>query len=119
MAKPKIKKISREDFVRDMEKNKKLFPTTHGRKLTKDQRREIVIGFTQLIGRYLTDGYIVQFPVIGALRPTQRSEKVGVNPRTGKKLVIPAQKSAAFYPTDHFKAVLNGADHETLKHSTK
>ena len=100
-------KVSREHFIRSMQTDTSLFPTTNGNSLTNDQRRELFKGRTTLIKRYLSKGKNVQLPAIGTLKIKTYKSKKGLNFNDGSQVSIQTQRRVKFEMTPSLKHAIN------------
>ncbi|AKC60465.1 DNA-binding protein HU-beta [Blochmannia endosymbiont of Camponotus (Colobopsis) obliquus] len=60
-----------------------------------------------LIKRSLRQGHSVSLIGFGTFVVRSRSARVGRNPQTGKKILIPASKIPGFRPGKNFKNIVN------------
>lgn len=59
------------------------------------------------IATALENGEKVQFPGFGTFEVSERAERTGRNPQTGKEMVIPASKVPKFKPGKNLKERVN------------
>ena len=67
----------------------------------------IVDSLFKTIQAELINGGTAEFIGFGTFKVINKAEKVGRNPQTGEKLIIPAHKSPHFAASKNFKADLN------------
>jgi DNA-binding protein HU-beta len=79
-------------------------------KLTKKIAKAVVQAFVTAIHDSLSqkDGSI-RISDLGTFRVAQRKARIGANPRTGKKMQIPAMNIPRFSPSKALKAAVKGA----------
>jgi DNA-binding protein HU-beta len=75
--------------------------------ITKVRAEKALSALTEAVKASLTKGERVVLPGIGSLSCTQRKERTGRNPQTGKEIKIPARTSVKFSLAEAVKSVLN------------
>ena len=76
-------------------------------KLTQKQTTLVVNTFLSSITDSLSEGNEVEIRGFGSFRIRQRDSRVGLNPKTGRKLFIPAKKAPYFRPGKSLKIAVN------------
>jgi integration host factor subunit beta len=76
-------------------------------KLTQKQTTLVVNSFLSSITDSLSEGNEVEIRGFGSFRIRQRNSRVGLNPRTGRKVFIPAKKAPYFRPGKKLKNAVN------------
>jgi len=71
--------------------------------IPKTQGETVYQSFTDLIMKFVSQGDTVNLTGFGKFYPITRTVRNGVNPRTGKKIIIKAKKSAGFKLGKEFK----------------
>lgn len=66
--------------------------------LTRDEAAEIVDAIFMTVKTTLGDGRPVKIKNFGTFEVTPRAERVGVNPASGEKIVIPPRNGLSFRP---------------------
>lgn len=64
--------------------------------LSKKQAQEALNAIIEITGNVLVKGEDLQLLGLGTFRVSDRSERLGRNPRTGETIVIPASKKVSF-----------------------
>ena len=64
--------------------------------LSKKQAQEALNAIIEITGDVLVKGEDLQLLGLGTFRVSDRSERLGRNPRTGETIVIPASKKVSF-----------------------
>lgn len=77
--------------------------------LSKSEAERALNAFIDSVQGAVAKGDKVTLPGFGAFAPTQRSARIGRNPRTGEPVNIPASKSAKFSVGAKFKAMVAGS----------
>jgi DNA-binding protein HU-beta len=75
--------------------------------LTKEKATMAVDAVLDHIRASMKNGEDVRIPEFGTFRVTQRKERDGRNPATGKTIKIPASKVAKFLPAKGLREALN------------
>ena len=75
--------------------------------ITKVQAEKALSALTESVKTSLGKGERVVLPGIGSLSCTQRKERTGRNPQTGKEIKIPAKTAVKFSVAEAVKSVLN------------
>jgi DNA-binding protein HU-beta len=81
------KKLNRTEFIEEL-------AVKLG--VSKSQVEKFVNGFMELITEKLISGIEVNLTGFGLFRVTTRQARVGINPKSGQKMDIPASKSVGF-----------------------
>lgn len=68
---------------------------------------EVVNSLLDNIQAELANGGTVEFIGFGGFKVVDKDERIGVNPQTGEKIIVPAHKSPKFSAGKNFKAALN------------
>ena len=76
--------------------------------VTKGQAAEIFDATFSAISDCLANGERVQVPGFGTFSISERAEREGRNPATGKTITIAASKSVRFKPGKDLKEAVNG-----------
>ena len=76
-------------------------------KLTRKKTMIVVNSFLSSITDSLSEGNEVEIRGFGSFRIKQREARVGLNPKTGVKLLIPAKKAPYFRPGKNLKIAVN------------
>ena len=71
--------------------------------LTKDEAAEVVDAIFGTVKRTLGEGTAVRIKNFGVFEVADRAERVGVNPASGERIVIPSHKGLAFRPAARLK----------------
>lgn len=71
--------------------------------ISQDSASRNLDALTTIISETLVSGEEVSITNFGRFSVAHRSERNGVNPQTGKSMVIPASKSATFKPGKSLK----------------
>lgn len=71
--------------------------------MTKVDAENMVDDFCAVIADLVAEGNDVTLPGIAKIEIRQRDERNGVNPATGEKILIPAQKAVGFKPCKSLK----------------
>jgi|LakMenEpi13Sep09_1017268.scaffolds.fasta_scaffold00001_3 DNA-binding protein HU-beta len=87
-------KISKTDFITKL---------GYDLGIPKTQAEIVYNTFTDNIIEHIASGEIVNLTGFGKFYPITRTARNGVNPRTGKKIIIKAKKSAGFKLGKEFK----------------
>jgi len=74
--------------------------------LTQAQASAFIEGFTSAIRKALKKGSDVTLVGFGSFKIAKRAARVGVNPKTGEKMKIPARKVVKFVPGKDLKAAV-------------
>ncbi len=74
---------------------------------TKTEAKAIISAFTETVLEELENGNDVLLADIGTLAVIEQSERNGVNPATGEKIVIPAKKAVKFKIAKSLKEAVN------------
>ena len=77
--------------------------------ITKIKAEEILSVFTEIITENLVNGIEVNLTGFGVFRQVVRSERDGVNPKTGAKIKIKASKGVAFRAGKTFKEAVKNS----------
>ena len=75
--------------------------------LTKGKALQALESFIEVITESLKKNEDVSLIGFGTFRVSHRKSRAGFNPRTGEKIIIPAQKSVAFRVGKGLKSSLN------------
>ena len=76
-------------------------------KLTQKQTTLVVNTFLSSITDSLSEGNEVEIRGFGSFRIRQRNSRIGLNPKTGRKVFIPAKKAPYFRPGKSLKIAVN------------
>ena len=79
-------------------------------KLTRKQTTIVINSFLSSITGSLSEGKDVEIKGFGSFRVRQRGSRVGLNPKTGSKVFIPAKKAAYFRPSKKLKTAFEKID---------
>lgn len=71
--------------------------------LTQTQATQFIDGFTASIRQALKKGHDITLVGFGSFKVAQRAARMGVNPKTGAKMKIPARKVVKFVPGKDLK----------------
>lgn len=74
--------------------------------VSKIYAEKVVNKFIEVVGDELAEGKKVTVTGFGTFLTTKRKEKMGVNPRTGERIKIPAQTLPHFRPGKSFKEAI-------------
>ena len=66
--------------------------------------REVLEVLPEVLGDFLKEGHIVNFPGIGKFSTEQREETMRRNPKTGEKVLVPPHKVIKFKLNSSLKA---------------
>lgn len=75
--------------------------------MTKKETDTFLTAFTEVVSSELVKGNIVSIMGFGNFEVRKRSERTGVNPKTGKKISIPSCKTPAFKVSKSLKVAVN------------
>lgn len=75
--------------------------------LSKKDAEKAVKAFTDVVVEELKKGEKIQLVGFGTFEVSERAERTGRNPQTGKEMTIPASKSPKFKAGKAFKDALN------------
>ena len=75
-------------------------------KLTRKQTTIVVDSFLSSISGSLSEGQDVEIRGFGSFRIRQWNSRVGLNPKTGSKVFIPAKKAPYFRPGRKLKTAV-------------
>ena len=75
--------------------------------LKKEQAEKAIISYSECIRESVKEGGSIRLPNVGTISYKKRNQRNGVNPATGKRMVIPASKTAVFKISKDFKEYLN------------
>ncbi|MCI8326714.1 MAG: HU family DNA-binding protein [Lachnospiraceae bacterium] len=75
--------------------------------LSKKDAETTLKAFTDVIAEELKKGEKVQLVGFGTFEVSERAERTGRNPQTGKEMVIPASKSPKFKAGKALKDMIN------------
>jgi integration host factor subunit beta len=76
-------------------------------KLSQKQTTLVVNTFLSSITDSLSEGNEVEIRGFGSFRIRQRNSRIGLNPKTGRKVFIPAKKAPYFRPGKSLKIAVN------------
>lgn len=79
--------ISKADLVKEL---------TESTGVSSKDVKAVVEGMLTSVGMHLKQGDKVQFTGFGTFEVRERKARIGVKPRTGEKIEIPASKAPAF-----------------------
>lgn len=71
--------------------------------MTKVDAEAMLDGFCAVLAELVAEGNDVTLPGVGKIEIRERDERNGVNPATGEKILIPAQKAVGFKPCKALK----------------
>lgn len=71
--------------------------------MTKADAEAMLDGFCAVLAELVAEGNDVTLPGVGKIEIRERGERNGVNPATGEKILIPAQKAVGFKPCKSLK----------------
>lgn len=74
--------------------------------LTKAEATEIVEAIFDTVKTTLGDGRPVRIKNFGSFEVVSRAERMGVNPASGEKMLIPSQKGLSFRPARRLRRVV-------------
>jgi DNA-binding protein HU-beta len=103
MAKKTTKKANKSDFI------EKLSISLGISKIQAEKNLNSVLG---TIMDFVVKDYTLNLTGFGSFYKATRKERKGVNPKTGKPMIIKASKSAGFRAGNKFKAVVRGKTKE-------
>ncbi len=69
----------------------------------KDETAEMVGALCQVLVEAALDGDSVTFPGFGSFEPRKRTERVTLNPSSGKRMLIPPKITMTFRPSSLLK----------------
>lgn len=75
--------------------------------LSKKDSEKVLKAFTDVIAEELTKGEKIQLVGFGSFEVTERAERKGKNPQTGKEITIPASKAPKFKAGKALKDIVN------------
>ncbi len=75
--------------------------------LSKKDSEKALKAFTDVVAEELTKGEKIQLVGFGTFEVTERAERKGKNPQTGKEITIPASKAPKFKAGKALKDVVN------------
>ncbi len=75
-------------------------------KMSKSTCKEALESFIGEVSKALKQGKIVGLTGFGTFSVMQRKSRTGINPATGKKMIIPAKKVAKFKPGKALKTLV-------------
>ncbi|MEA5061318.1 MAG: HU family DNA-binding protein [Erysipelotrichaceae bacterium] len=75
--------------------------------LTRKEAEEVVAAALKLIADHLVKGEIVKLTDFGTFSVKTRKARNGTNPKTGKKIKIPAKRTVTFKLSKKLKAKIN------------
>lgn len=81
------KKLNRTEFIEELSSNLGV---------SKSQVEKFLNGFIDLVTEKLTSGFSVNLTGFGLFKVVTRQPRIGINPKTGQKMDIPASKSVGF-----------------------
>ena len=87
-------------------------------KLTKKQTTIVVNSFISCITDSLTKGKRVEIRGFGSFRIRYRNARMGINPRTGERVQVPAKKAPYFRPGKSLKTEVNTKSDTELSNKT-
>lgn len=90
--------MKNSEFIRKVAEKAKVNQTT---------AKEVTSAVIEVIREAVADGDELVFKGFGKFYQKQRGSRNGINPATGKKIVIPAAKLAAFKPAKDFNSQIN------------
>ena len=76
-------------------------------KLTRKQTTLVVNSFISCITSSLAEGKHVEIRGFGSFRLRHRNARMGINPKTGEKVYVPAKKTLYFKPGKSLKIEVN------------
>ncbi|MCR5084167.1 MAG: HU family DNA-binding protein [Succinivibrionaceae bacterium] len=76
--------------------------------LSQTAARGALDALTRCIAKALAEGDKVQLVGFGTFKVTERAERMGRNPQTGKEIKIPASKTPSFTAGAELKKEVNG-----------
>jgi len=88
-------------------------------KLTRKQTTIVINSFLSSITGTLSEGKDVEIKGFGSFRVRQRGSRVGLNPKTGSKVFIPAKKAAYFRPSKKLKTAVEKIDIDQISKNFK
>ena len=71
--------------------------------MTKVDAEAMLDDFCAVLAELVAEGNDVTLPGVGKIEVRERGERNGVNPATGEKILIPAQKAVCFKPCKTLK----------------
>ena len=74
----------------------------------KKEAEKALNAFVEAVKNAVVEGDRVQIVGFGTFEVTERSERMGRNPKTGESLLVPASKSLKFKPAKALKDAVNG-----------
>lgn len=75
--------------------------------LTKKDAEEALKAFTEVVTEELAKGEKIQLVGFGTFEVSERAERTGRNPQSGKEMVIPASKAPKFKAGKALKDLIN------------
>ena len=69
----------------------------------KDETSEMIDSLCQVLTESALDGDIVTFPGFGSFEPRKRLERIAINPKDGKRMLIPPKITLTFRPSTLLK----------------
>ena len=75
--------------------------------MTKKDAEKALTAFTEVVAKELKNGGKVQLVGFGTFEVSERAERTGRNPQTGKEMVIPASKAPKFKAGKALKDMIN------------
>ncbi len=69
----------------------------------KDETAEMIGALCQVLTDAALDGDIVNFPGFGCFEPRKRMERIAINPKDGKRMLIPPKIALTFRPSTLLK----------------
>ena len=75
--------------------------------MTKKDAEKALTAFTEVVAKELKNGGKVQLVGFGTFEVSERAERTGRNPQSGKEMVIPASKAPKFKAGKALKDLIN------------
>ena len=76
--------------------------------ISKKDAEKAVKAFTDVVSEELVNGGKIQLVGFGTFEVSERAERTGRNPQSGKEMVIPASKAPKFKAGKALKDMVNG-----------
>ena len=91
-----------------MNKNELVAKMAEKAGLKKTEAEKALKAFTETVAEELKNGEKIQLVGFGTFEVSERAERTGRNPQSGKEMVIPASKAPKFKAGKALKDMVNG-----------